>query len=484
MLRNRRSIPVALCGLVFSASALAIPPSPIPGPSVGPDLVMSGLGSGNVGNDMGDVNGFGTSLWGSAAGVFGYSMNTVACNLGDADLAWFATDNRHPVFGVQAYRYRTVDGAGRFEQVGMSWLKHGECGFDSARCTELVFPVPIPQTQPDCDGLGPFRTDIYGAAMNGDQQFLGPRSEINPWTGAFPFPYILQQNQTGSAPYKRLQINAADMSVGGTYVFEVVGIATDEPDANRFNNYSYRTGTFGGTGGTAFTFSGPTFAMQPALNAWRAIDPQVVITSVRPFGAADGQVMLGSRVTQIGPAVWRYEYALFNMNFSAGVAEVSIPLNARSSVTSAGFDSPAYHSGEPYDPAAWIFTRGTAAATWTTAPFPSSPANANALRWSTTYNVRFDADTPPVAGMMSLRAFSSATGGPDGAAFTISAPVPSPPPCRGDFNNDGATTTQDLVFFLARFGTTVPPGQAPDLNNDGQINTSDLTAFLSAFGCS
>lgn len=465
----------------MSLSALGVPPSPVPPPSVGPDLVMSGLGSGNVGNDMGDVNGVGITLWGTAAGVSGYSMNTVACNIGNAALSWFEFTNQHPVFGTQVYRYRVVDGAGRFEQVGMSWLKHGTCGADSARCTELVTPIQIPQTQPDCDGLGPFRTDIYGAAMNGDQPFLGPRSEVNPWTGAFPFPYALQQGVSGSAPFKRMQVNAADLVLGDVYAMEVVGIAPDEPAANRYNNYAYRMATLGGAGGTTFTMSGPTFSMQPALHAWRAIDPAVSISSADPLGAADGRVLLGSRVTQVGPSLWRYEYALFNMNLAAGIGRFTVPAAGRVAVTGVGFRAPAYHSGEPYDGTPWAGVRGASEIAWEVAPFQSSPPNAAAIRWSTTANFRFDADTPPTGGAVAIETFSAGGGG---VAFAMNATVPSVPACRADLNGDGATNTADLTMFLGRFGQTASPaGSGADFNADGVVNTPDLTAFLGDFGC-
>lgn len=474
-------IPLAMC--LCASIASAVPPSPIPPPSTGPDLVMSGLGSGNVGNDMGDVNGVGITLWGTAAGISGYSMNTVACNIGTADISWFEFTSQHPVFGTQVYRYRVVNGAGRFEQIGMSWLKHGTCGADSARCTELVSPIQIPQTQPDCDGLGPYRTDIYGASMNGDQPFLGPRSEINPWTGAFPFPYILQQGTSGTAPFKRMQVSAADLVPADTYIMEVVGIAPNESAANRYNNYAYRMATLGGANNTTFTMSGPTYSMQPALNAWRAIDPAVTITAADPLGTSDGRVMLGSRVTQVGPTTWRYEYALFNMNLAAGIGHFAVPVVRRAWASEPGFHAPAHHSGEPYDNSPWLGVVTNSDVSWTVPEFPADPANAAAIRWSTTANFRFDAVMPPIDGVVTLRTFSVG-GVADGVPFHMQAPVPSIPSCRADLNGDGATNTADLVRFLALFGHIAsPPGSGADFFRDGFVDTRDLAIFLGNFGC-
>jgi hypothetical protein len=53
----------------------------------------------------------------------------------------------------------------------------------------------------------------------------------------------------------------------------------------------------------------------------------------------------------------------------------------------------------------------------------------------------------------------------------------------GDFNNDNAVTTQDLTYFLGRFGRSFPIGsERADMNGDGVVNTADLTRFLGRFG--
>lgn len=474
-------IPASLA-ILASAPALGVPPDPVPPPSVGPDLVMSGLGSGNVGSDNGDVNGFGVQSAGTIGDVSAFVLGTVACNIGDADLSWFELSNQHPLFGTQGYRYRVVDGSGRFEQVGMSWLKHAFCGADAARCTELVFPLQIPRTQPDCDGLGPFRTDVYGSALNAAQSSLGPRSEVNPWTGVYPFPYQLQAGQTGSAVFKRMQIAASDLVPGDTYVFETVGIAPNETAANRNNNYSYRFGTFSAAAGGTFTLTGPTYAMQPAIHAWRAIDPSVTISTASPSGTGDGRVVLASRVTQVASNLWHFEYALFNMNFNAGIGRFGVPMNRWLNSTNAGFHAPLYHSGEPYDNTPWASSRTDAALDWVPASFPGAPHNGAAVRWGTTANFRFDADAPPTPGTVTVEVFN---GGLSGATvFTMSAAVPGAPPCPADLNGDGATNTPDLTLFLGLFGQHIsPPGSGADFNADGTVNTPDLTAFLGAFGC-
>jgi FixJ family two-component response regulator len=57
-----------------------------------------------------------------------------SCNQGTATLGWHANTNQHPVIGGELYRYKVVNGAGRFEQVGLSWLKHGFFARASTLC--------------------------------------------------------------------------------------------------------------------------------------------------------------------------------------------------------------------------------------------------------------------------------------------------------------------------------------------------------------
>jgi hypothetical protein len=64
-------------------------------------------------------------------------------------------------------------------------------------------------------------------------------------------------------------------------------------------------------------------------------------------------------------------------------------------ITDPGFHDVEYHSGEPYDAADWAVDLSVpGVVTWSTDDFSTDP-DANALRWSTTYSFRFDADVPP-----------------------------------------------------------------------------------------
>jgi hypothetical protein len=427
---------------LLAGIAAAVPPVPAPPQSVGPDVVVSGIGSSSGSSPFGDSSTGGTQKDGTVGSITAFSVGTISCNVGNAEAIWIAGQNRHPVIGTQIYRVRPVNGANQFDMVGLNWLKHGFCAADASDCRSLTNPAGTNSGGTGCDWLGLFRTDTYGAGLNASQANLGPRSEVNPWTGAYPYPYILQANATGDAIFKRTQVPNADLTNGTQYVVEVVYICTDEPIANRYNNYSYRLGTASGSGSAAaINMTGPTQAMQTSIDAWRALESGVTKISIDPSGSADGRLTLGYKVTQTGPGTWHYEYALHNMNNDAAVRSFSLPIASNVTLSNVGFKDVAYHSGEPYSGDDWTFSSGGGAASWSTQTFAQN-ANANALRWATAYSFRFDANQPPATGTLTLGMFKT---GASVAVNNVAVPAVPPPPAPGPFNlsspADGATVS-------------------------------------------
>ena len=67
---------------------------------------------------------------GAVGGVTAYSFATTSCNIGNAVAIWIDNTNEHPLIGSQLYRLMD----GRYEQIGMSWLKHSFCAVNENSC--------------------------------------------------------------------------------------------------------------------------------------------------------------------------------------------------------------------------------------------------------------------------------------------------------------------------------------------------------------
>jgi hypothetical protein len=170
-----------------------------------------------------------------------------------------------------------------------------------------------------------------------------------------------------------------------------------------FNNFSYRQ--FSVTGGpTFFNFSpvSSTVRMQPALQAWAATG--ATVQQVEPDPGNDGIFFVGYKITGPTAGVWHYEYAVFNMNLDRAIQSFSIPLGLGANISNIGFHAPAQEPGwandgtqnnQGYSSAPWTVTQAPDSITWNTETFAQNQ-NANAIRWGTLYNFRFDATTRPV----------------------------------------------------------------------------------------
>ena len=225
---------------------IAIPLLGMPAPSAEaqtfPDAVATfGSAGGNV------------EVWGCVDGTQAYSIKGGVCNIGDAPL-FGDIGGEHVMWTSNLYRLHN----NRFEQIGMSWVKHDDWISDEGPCTACGSGLF------DCNGLNnnaldPGCYDTYVACVNGIQNqggglALGPRSQFNAWTGAWPVvpnpdPGRYCGEISGSSGVKacRLQVAKTDFAnySGAQYVLEQEVIHPDETSATRNNNVSYKPATIG-----------------------------------------------------------------------------------------------------------------------------------------------------------------------------------------------------------------------------------------------
>lgn len=279
-------------------------------------------------------------------------------------------------------------------------------------------------------------SDPYFAGLNGFQGDLGPKYEVNAFTGEHPS-LAANPSYSGSIA-RRLQVSIADLNPaqngGGLYFVEGHYVTPDDAAAgNHFNNASYRRIDIA-SGRWNASQADSTQREQPAIRAWQDVDPTVVESDV--FILGEGMLILAAKSTDLLNGFYQYEYALANVNSDRSAGAFSIPIVDDAIVQNIGFHDVAYHSGEPFDGTDWTATRANGAITWATTPHASNP-NANALRWGTLYNFRFEANLPPAAIEATIGLFkpgtpASVSASTSGPAFCVDAICDDSNPCTMD----------------------------------------------------
>ena len=113
-------------------------------------------------------------------------------------------------------------------------------------------------------------------------------------------------------------------------------------------------------------------------------------------------------------------------------------------MTNTGFHDVDYHSGEPFDGTDWPVTVGATSVTWATQTYAQNQ-NANALRWGTLYNFRFDANVAPATSSVVIGLFRP------GTPTSISVSTVTPGPCSavegacGNGVDDDCDTRPDCI---------------------------------------
>jgi Carboxypeptidase regulatory-like domain len=364
----------------------------------GPDVVV------------GDLSGL--AQFGSSSGTqVGLAVGTDSCNFGNVDLDWFALpSNNHPV--IPQNLYRMSGGAtndDRFEQIGQSSVKHAFTALTNNICSL------------GCNGVGGTRlgsgcSDPYSAGLNAGPN-LGSRAWINPFTGAYPRGDSADNpnNHTGhthTGPSHRMLTEINDLTPslnpGATYYaesqyvtpHEYVWCQANPTQCNMNNNVSYRRYTVTNTA-SPFSFSpaAATVRSKTAVSAWTG----ATLVDFNPDPRNDGVGTIAYKVTNPSAGVWHYEYAIYNQNLDRAIQSLSIPMATGVTISNVGFHAPPQQPGWTFDGTAgnagfsnapWTQTQASGMLTFSSETLAQNP-NANAVRWGTLYNIRFDSNRPP-----------------------------------------------------------------------------------------
>ena len=415
--------PIEIVKVVNGETASAVlPPSDSPtAQSNGPDVIVGDMPS--------------MSQFGSSGNFVGLGIGTTSCNAGNVNLNWFALPNvDHPVIPQNFYRMSggTTNNE-RFEQVGQSWLKHAFTALTQNACGF------------GCNGTGGSHlgigcSDPYDASLNASQTGLGSRAWVNPFTGAYPSTARDHTGHSHDGTSHRVLVAVADLNTnlnpGATYFAESQYVTPHEyawcqshpGECNMYNNASYRQFNVSGT--TSFSFSpvSATVRMIPAIYAWTG----ATVNAIEPAPGVDGRGFVAYKVTGPVGGVYHYEYAVNNQNMDRAIQSFSVPLGCGVEISNVGFHAPLNEHGFANDGtmgsagfsnAPWAVDQTAAAVTWSSETFAQNP-NANALRWGTLYNFRFDSTRPPVATNATVGFYKT------GEPITVAIQAPTPDSCN------------------------------------------------------
>lgn len=427
--------------------------------------------------DLTDVGTYGPETI-SGSVTYAYIFGTATCNIGNRNLNWGNATQGSPVVFFNMFRYHD----GRLQQIGAGWGKTACCAAAGSGCGS-------------CNGaggavLGAGCRDVYGSGWNAQQSRLGPRSNVNPWSGQ----QVVAPSFAGTSPTaRRCSVKREDMDPtrypGAIYFGDGVYVANDEvTPSTRMNNASYRRVNLA-AGTYSATLAATTVQGQPAIAAWRAQDPTVAISTVD--APNDGRFYVASKARDLGNGQWRYDYAVYNLNSHNGAMSFTVPLPVGARISNIGFSDVAV-AGETWSTDDWTNSRTSCAITWSTQNFATNP-NANALRFATMYNFWFDSDAAPATNRsVSIGLFRVA-----GSISATDLTVPGRATCIADVDNgtgsgipDGGVTIDDLLFYLTQYenGSECPA----DVDNgngtgtpDGGVTIDDLLYYLDRFanGC-
>lgn len=364
-------------------------------------------------------------------------------SLGFGDAVWiskfssrafypFDPADQHPYLVWNMYRIAD----GRIEQLGTSGVKHAfttlnfNCDAVIASCPYLNGSI-----------LGPECEDVYSSGTNDSNSNQGPRYDINPDTGLFfSTGSFFDPNATGNQTVQstsfenRLMVDETELSTpGAEYFLDSWYVVLHDVDIWNSMGYHPISPTPAGNG---WTFNPGAFNVGPVIDQWvpeGTTDPLETHVSIRiknndggasyPDNMPQGHLRVLSKVTEVAPGRWRYNYAIQNYDFKRGIDQVRIPVPASGQLFETYFGAPEVdgHQVEP-----WAVQRDGGELVFTAPPptpqTPPAPPASNALTWFSLFNFEFETDIAPIDGgaLMNLRAAEAGT--PNELSANVVAP--------------------------------------------------------------
>ena len=211
-----------------------------------------------------------------------------------------------------------------------------------------------------------------------------------------------------------------------------------------------------------------------------------MVNQVQPAPGTDGIWFMGYKVTNPTTGVWHYEYALYNQNLDRAIQSFKVPVGPGVNISNISFHAPPQHPGFAHDgtqgdagysSTQWNVTQDASSITWSTETFATNQ-NANAIRFSTLYNFRFDADHPPNPTNATVGYFK--TGSPTAvvvqAAGMVPLPSPAPTPTASPSPTftPTPTPTPGPCASIQQIAGSIVPGTT-DIGNHGDDTVTTIS---------
>ncbi|MSR63350.1 MAG: hypothetical protein EXS08_12985 [Planctomycetes bacterium] len=351
------------------------------------------------------------------SGMNGVAFETTCCNEGTKQINWHAamqSDHPYIVFIVA----RELNG--RFEQISdWSYVKHGFFALSNSLCSTC--------SPTDGSMLGLGCSDTYGTGNNGDNYWLGPPEEIDPWLGQWnPVCSHFDRGEPDVGPPNncngvrsltgtmagnlgpvghRIHIKDADLNVAGaTLWFQGMYVIETEGDRVRNDNMASRkfTAAWNGTRWNLNETGAQTFGS--VLSRWSGASVNSAAN-----GVDDGRLYVAVKVTGPVDGFYHYEYAVQNRDNSRGVNAFRIPMCSGARVQNLAFGDNDDDAGND-----WSASVAGGEIAWST--------GTNALKWNSIYNFSFNSDAAPVSTQLALDEAAPGPGLPT-VLVTSSAPA-------------------------------------------------------------
>ncbi len=322
-----------------------------------------------------------------------FSFETTACNPGSTIVDWFAPMSpSHPFITFMITR----ENGDRFEQISdWSWVKHGWLAVNSNFCAPCSQPVSN-QLHPNCG-------DTYGVGNNSNPYDLGPPDEIDPWLGGWNAngSYFDRGDPDVGSPFNtdgarsldfqqaaalgpfvhRIIVSSNDLFVpGARYFYSGFYAVAREPEADRTNNMRSQQVNIFQSGST--TDVGGPMVGTPLLR-WNGARIESELNELNGV-LVDGRFYVGVKVVNVGPQLWRYEYAIHNRDNRTGLTKFEIPACPSATITNAGFKDIDRDAAND-----WTFSSNNGVLTW------DDTSGNNKQPWNSIYNFWFEADRAP-----------------------------------------------------------------------------------------